>query len=259
MVMPDMNNSAELAGAGFNRTPLTALSQNTRSQLAGMLNRKKVLRSEEGHERDWRGIANLAGVRSYMDDDCSMPMDNVLKIWNEHNPKTAEVGHLEQFLGIIDRWDVRDDIQENLGRSHMHNHISIFPLTSSSFLPVIDTQRYREKQQQQEAAALRCSPPPKLKCPERNNNNTMGMPVNVLSLEDTMCLQRGEPLPYYDACVWFADPDIEYATEILDNLESPQFNLKVSLASEFLSQSELIQLNLLAVRPPSKPVGRRAV
>lgn len=68
----------------------------------------------------------------------------------------------------------------------------------------------------------------------------MGMPVNILSFEDTMCLQRGEPLPYYDACVWFADADIEYAAEILENLESPQFNLKVSFTSDLLSYGELI-------------------
>lgn len=115
MVIAESGSVADTAGAGFNRTPLTELSHKTKAQLAGMLNRKKVLRSEEGHERDWRGIASLAGVRSFLNDDCNMPMDNVLKIWIDQKPQTAEVGRLEEFLGIIDRWDVRDDIQENLG------------------------------------------------------------------------------------------------------------------------------------------------
>lgn len=113
---PEGPNAAAIATAGFNRTPLTELSSETRRQLACMLNRKKVLRSEEGYERDWRGIASLSGQRGYVDEFANMPMDLVLNSWIKHNPQTAEVGHLEEYLGIIDRWDVRDDIQENLSK-----------------------------------------------------------------------------------------------------------------------------------------------
>ncbi|KAH8415861.1 hypothetical protein KR222_002284, partial [Zaprionus bogoriensis] len=191
----------------FNCTPLAELSVETRRQLAGMLNRKKVLRTEEGYEGDWRGIAKLAGLRPHLGDDVHMPMDSVLNMWIEHSPGTAKVGNLERFLGIIDRWDVSDDIQENLLK---------------------DTDRYKRKLQLQKTL-LRNSPPPKLKCPERNNNNHMGLPVNILSIDDEKCLERGEPLPNYTACVLYAEADIEHATDIMKNLEAPPYNLKLFL------------------------------
>ncbi|XP_064541452.1 myeloid differentiation primary response protein MyD88 [Drosophila montana] len=199
-----------IATAGFNRTPLTELSGETRRQLACMLNRKKVLRSEEGYERDWRGIASLSGQRGYVDEFANMPMDLVLNSWIKHNPQTAEVGHLEQFLGIIDRWDVRDDIQENLTK---------------------DTNRYNVKQQQLEQLAIsaRDSPTPTVKCLERNNNNSLARDVNLLSIDDEKCLQNGQPLPKYNACVLYAEADIEHATDIMNNLESPPYNLKLFL------------------------------
>ncbi|KAL7736561.1 hypothetical protein ACLKA6_015204 [Drosophila palustris] len=212
MVIPGPDPTSAVATSGFNRTPLTALSAETRSQLACMLSRKKVLHSEQGYERDWRGIATLAGLRNYVDDNVSKPMDLVLSNWIQHKPKTAEVGHLEDFLGIIDRWDVLDDIQENLTK---------------------DTERYNQKQHQQEQLALalaRNSPPPDvaLKCVEKNNNS-LGRPVNILGIDDERCLQNGLPLPKYNACVLYAEADIELATDIMKNLESPRYNLKLFL------------------------------
>lgn len=100
----------------FNETPLSELSVETRTQLSRMLNRKKVLRSEEGYQRDWRGISELAKQKGFVDENANNPMDLVLISWSQRSPQTAKVGHLENFLGIIDRWDVCDDIQENLGR-----------------------------------------------------------------------------------------------------------------------------------------------
>ncbi|XP_017867513.1 PREDICTED: myeloid differentiation primary response protein MyD88 [Drosophila arizonae] len=208
MVMPGPEgpSAGAIATAGFNRTPLTELSSETRRQLACMLNRKKVLRSEEGYERDWRGIASLSGQRGYVDEFANMPMDLVLNSWIKHNPQTAEVGHLEEYLGIIDRWDVRDDIQENL---------------------IKDTNRYNTKQQQLEQLE-QLTPTPSVQCVERNNNS-LARDVNLLSIDDEKCLQNGQPLPRYNACVLYAEADIEHATDIMNNLESPPYNLKLFL------------------------------
>lgn len=133
----------------------------------------------------------------------------------------------------------------------------IFPIP----LSVIDTNSYRIKQQKQQEALQRCSPPPKLKCPERNNNNTMGQTVNILGTEDAMCLQKGEPLPKYDACVWFADADIEYATEIITNLESPPYNRKVSLGSHLpkMTRSQTKSFLSTAFLTASRSARRRAI
>lgn len=208
MVIPGPDPTSAVATSGLNRTPLTELSVDTKRQLANMLNRKKVLHSEEGYERDWRGIASLAGLRNLVDDNVNNPMDLVLSNWILYKPQTAEVGYLEEFLGIIDRWDVRDDLQENLTK---------------------DTDRYNLKQQQREQLALaRNSPPPSVKCIEKNNNS-LGRSLNILSIDDERCLQNGQPLPKYNACVLYAEADIEHATDIMKNLESPPYNLKLFL------------------------------
>ncbi|ALC41722.1 Myd88 [Drosophila busckii] len=202
---PEPGSVTAAATAGFNRTPLAELGADTRRQLACMLNRKKVLRSEEGYERDWRGIASLAGQRDYIDEFANMPMDLVLNSWIRHNPQTAEVGKLEEYLGIIDRWDVRDDIQENL---------------------IKDTNLYNVKQQKLEQLGL---VPSSAKPLLEKNNNTLGQDVNILSCDDQESLQNRQPLPKYNACVLYAEADLEHATEIMKNLESPRYNFKLFL------------------------------
>lgn len=86
-----------------------------------------------------------------------------------------------------------------------------------------DTDRYNVKQQQLE----QLTPTPTVKCVERNNNS-LARDVNLLSIDDEKCLQNGQPLPRYNACVLYAEADIEHATDIMNNLESPPYNLKVS-------------------------------
>ncbi|XP_039485513.1 myeloid differentiation primary response protein MyD88 [Drosophila santomea] len=216
-VMDIGSGSGTGAGLGhFNDTPLSALGIETRTQLSRMLNRKKVLRSEEGYQRDWRGISELAKQKGFVDENANNPMDLVLISWTQRSPQTAKVGHLEHFLGIIDRWDVCDDIQENLAK---------------------DTQRYIMKQEQRQTALVEACPPPPSDCFETNNNYsssnsnniTVGQSVQILSDEDQRCVQMGQPLPRYNACVLYAEADIDHATEIMNNLESERYNLRLFL------------------------------
>nr|XP_016929084.1 uncharacterized protein LOC108009325 [Drosophila suzukii] len=198
----------------FNETPLSELGVETRSQLSRMLNRKKVLRSEEGYQRDWRGISELAKQKGFVDENANNPMDLVLISWSQRSPQTAKVGHLENFLGIIDRWDVCDDIQENLAK---------------------DTRRFIIKQEQRQTSLVEACPPPPSDCFETNNNYssnnniTVGQSVQILSDEDQRCVQMGQPLPRYNACVLYAEADIDHATEIMNNLESERYNLRLFL------------------------------
>lgn len=108
-------NSADIGL--FVETPLQELSTNTRLQLSQLLNCRKILRSEDGYERDWRGVAELAEVRSFCSSNNDDPMRAVLREWCSHRPQTATFARLQQYLGIIDRWDVSDDIYENMGES----------------------------------------------------------------------------------------------------------------------------------------------
>lgn len=107
----------------FQEIPLTALSKRTLRKLSYLLNSKKILRSEEGYERDWRGLACLAKQKCLCDENAISgddPMMKVIQLWCTNNPKTATFAYLEQFLGIIDRWDVCDDIYENLGKLYTY-------------------------------------------------------------------------------------------------------------------------------------------
>lgn len=198
-------NEDEFNAGGFNETPLTELSSETRKQLCCMLNRKKVLRSEEGYERDWRGIASLSHQRNYVNEQNDNPMERILNSWARNSPETANFGHLEKFLGVIDRWDVRDDIQENLLK---------------------DTQRYNLKKRQKENSFETPKAPISI---ENNNNEHLGQNLNILTGDDVECLQNGLPLPKYNACVLYAEADIEYAIEIMNNLEHPRYNFKLFL------------------------------
>lgn len=113
MKVPAFNYSEEarlLAG-----TPLSELSSETCIKLSEMLNVRKILR-HAGHDRDWRGIAELAKVRNFCNNNSDDPMQTVLIQWTQRNVAEATCFHLLQFLSKIDRWDVSDDIFTFLGK-----------------------------------------------------------------------------------------------------------------------------------------------
>nr|XP_014102781.1 uncharacterized protein LOC106627244 [Bactrocera oleae] len=90
-------------------TPLSELSTETCFKLSEMLNGRKILR-HAGHDRDWRGIAELAKVRNFCNNNSDDPMHTVLSQWTQRNIAEATCYHLLHFLSKIDRWDVSDDI-----------------------------------------------------------------------------------------------------------------------------------------------------
>lgn len=99
--------------------PLTGLSRQTRRKLSHALNALRFFHSEEGYERDWRGVASIAlpnfcGMDKSitMNEDC---FERVLKLWCELHPSTATFDALLNILMRLDRWDIADDIVENLG------------------------------------------------------------------------------------------------------------------------------------------------
>ncbi|XP_075167046.1 uncharacterized protein LOC142239163 [Haematobia irritans] len=101
----------------FRDVPLSALSKGSRKKLSHLMNAKKILRSEDGYERDWRGLAFLAKQKNLCDDNIISgddPMAKLIQLWCINNPNTATFAHLEKFLGVIDRWDVCDDLYEYL-------------------------------------------------------------------------------------------------------------------------------------------------
>lgn len=102
----------------FKQIPLTALRQRGRLLLSKHLNPIKILPSEEGYPRDWRGIAHLAGIQNLntttIINNQPDAMAKTLQLWLTENKSTATFANLRTFLEIIDRWDVNDDISEIL-------------------------------------------------------------------------------------------------------------------------------------------------
>ncbi|XP_036330517.1 uncharacterized protein LOC118742501 isoform X2 [Rhagoletis pomonella] len=107
MNVPAFNCSEE--ARLLTETPLTELSSETRIKLSEMLNARKILR-HAGHDRDWRGIAEMAKIRNFCNTNSDDPMQTVLSQWCQRNASEATCFHLLHFLSKIDRWDVSDDI-----------------------------------------------------------------------------------------------------------------------------------------------------
>lgn len=106
------------SGVNLNDIPISALQSKSRSVLSNRLNAIKVILSENGSPRDWRGVLNSIGlsdsvnvVNTKMD-----PMKEVLEMWLQRQKVPATIGNLQQILGIIDRWDVFDDTNDYFGK-----------------------------------------------------------------------------------------------------------------------------------------------
>lgn len=98
--------------------PISALGKNCRRKLSFSLNAIKVILSEDGVQRDWRGVHHYLHLESlplgYLQtrDD---KMGEMLEQW-QIDCKTASLGELQKILGDIDRWDVVDDTSEMFGK-----------------------------------------------------------------------------------------------------------------------------------------------
>lgn len=208
---PTANDENESKVYPYTQIPLTALTKKTRHQLSKLLNLKKILRSEEGYERDWRGIAALSQQKSFCEESNISgddPMAKVLQLWCTNNAATATFEHLGRFLGIIDRWDVSDDIYENL---------------------VEDAKNYRN-QLRKKSNILKKEENLEEIDSEPVERFGLGSDVNILTKDDVLRAQKGLSPQKYDAFLLFADADINYAVEILSRLEdNADLNFKLCL------------------------------
>ncbi|XP_073848777.1 myeloid differentiation primary response protein MyD88 isoform X2 [Musca autumnalis] len=202
----------ECDAISFQGVPLSELSKSSRKKLSRLLNSKKILRSEEGYERDWRGLAVLTKQKSLCDENGISgddPMSKVIQLWCKNSPNTATFAHLETYLGIIDRWDVCDDIYEDL---------------------VQDTKVYQSKIQQNEHFADIDN------YVDNNDDFGHGSDPNILTTDDVMCAKQGKPPQRYDAFVLYADADLPYVTEMLTKLEdNSEYKFKLCVKDRLLA------------------------
>ena len=170
--------------------PLWVLQPSTVSLLSVQLQQQKLLTSQEGHLRDWRGVAELSGMASnhllYTKIKNSQePFAEIFSNWKKL--PEANVRDLWDILEQIDRFDVRDDSAEKM---------------------LVDIKKA-------EAAATEKGLELKnLKAPETNNGE------EALTMEDLDCLNSGKPLPVYDAFILYGEEDQDVVSDIVTNLEA---------------------------------------
>lgn len=97
--------------------PIAILGPKSREKLSRNLNSIKAILSENGVERDWRGVlsslrlANMPPIDAYVRD----PMEEILRQWQKECDGSATIGELQDILKKIDRWDVIDDTSDLFG------------------------------------------------------------------------------------------------------------------------------------------------
>lgn len=104
--------------ANFDNIPLTALRLQSRELLSKCLNPLKVILSENGLPRDFRGVLQCIGLSEFLPSVQGKKdqMKEVLDLWMNNHPTNATICQLQFILGNIDRWDVVDDTNEVFGK-----------------------------------------------------------------------------------------------------------------------------------------------
>lgn len=174
--------------------PLVALSSESKQVISTLLNPPKVLPSDNGLPRDWRGLAhlcNLSGEVMPLLTTHPDPSAYILTAW-EQKQKTITLKDFQAALEEIDRWDILCDALEHFER---------------------DAERYLDQLQKSRTSA------------ETLENDT---DEKVLTVGDLHRQRQGLENQYYDAFLLYADDDIKFATEMVDKLEG-QYNLKLCL------------------------------
>lgn len=109
----------------LNQVPVSALTGQTRIQLSCMLNKHKILLSDSGNFRDWRGLFICLEIDSLhwsgIDKETD-PTKKILQIFEQKPIDIANLRTLQDILGQIDRWDIVDDLNLKFCKSHKQKH-----------------------------------------------------------------------------------------------------------------------------------------
>ncbi|XP_060813063.1 myeloid differentiation primary response protein MyD88 [Bombus pascuorum] len=172
--------------------PLVSLSVQSKCVISSLLNPPKILPSENGLPRDWRGLAHvckLGGEIIPLLTSHPDPTAYILTAWQQQK-KDITLKDLQTVLEEIERWDILDD-------------------TSKLFEK--DGEKYLEQLQRSQTSA------------EVISND---IDEKVLTIDDIHRLRQGLENQYYDAFLLYADEDVNWATEMLEKLEN-KYNLKL--------------------------------
>ncbi|CAO1348269.1 unnamed protein product [Diamesa serratosioi] len=216
-ILPRNDNEVIEPRVKFEEIPLSAVGIKTRYKMSLLLNPEKILPSEDGYHRDWRGLAALVNLSQSEYNAVSHNQDKIatlFDIWIKQN-KGATISTLMQCLELIDRYDVSDDIQ------------SLFVEDAKVFLS-----------------------PPKRKPDYFESVHQSEPDSEIVTTQDYDNAEKGLSLQLYDAFVMYDDRDSNFAEDIIDRLEEMGLKLCTS-QRDFLVSSGIdleVILNILMKR-----------
>ncbi|KAG5679273.1 hypothetical protein PVAND_008852 [Polypedilum vanderplanki] len=193
------NNEVIEHRINFEEIPLNALRKRTREKLSVLLNPEKVLRSEDGYCRDWRGLFSFSGLSQSeytLISQSHDKMSTLLDLWirkNSENDHKVNLSQLQQCFELIDRYDIYDDTLSLLSD---------------------DAQAFLSKSQ-----SINLENRSKFEVLKAEPDN------DIITIRDVEYIEKGLSLPIYDALVIYSDKDIEFASELIERLEKVGFLL----------------------------------
>lgn len=188
--MPNQQGMAGVTDPDMFQVPIIALCSCTREFLSAHLNPLKVVPTDEGLLRDWRGLAQLAGLNGQMValiGSKSDPTAQVLSQWRQ-----GSLSILRSILGQLDRWDVVDDTEDMM---------------------IHDAVQFLKGKQEIKASAYELD---------------AEIDTQILTVADVQRLEQGLEPQHYDAFLLFAEEDQDFAMQILDRMET-DYGLKLCL------------------------------
>ncbi|XP_011308982.1 myeloid differentiation primary response protein MyD88 [Fopius arisanus] len=167
----------------FGCIPLIAMSPAAKNIFSTLLNPPKVLQTCDKSFRDWRGFADVLGITGDANGIITSSLDPTAAIFDILKTRKERVTfeHLVKALEKIDRWDVLDDASDILEK---------------------DGKVYLERLE-------------KVNAPEVDAM----IDSKMLTYDDVVRLESGQPMQTYDAFLLFAEEDSSFADEIIENLE----------------------------------------
>ncbi|XP_033209777.1 myeloid differentiation primary response protein MyD88 [Belonocnema kinseyi] len=176
----------------FSTVPLFALSTESKQLISTLLNPPKILKSDNGWPRDWRGLAYVLGIpgeKIPLLESQRDPADKLLGTLQEKSNSKITFKELQDAFDKIDRWDVIDDLEP---------------------LFVKDAQAYFERIERSKLT------------PESIDNN---VDAAMLTVDDIYRFKDGSERQFYDAFLLYADEEFEFAKEVLERLEKDNLKL----------------------------------
>ncbi|XP_075992976.1 myeloid differentiation primary response protein MyD88-like [Anticarsia gemmatalis] len=205
---------------------LSVLPIKTRKLLSRLLNSPKVIPSDGPDKlpRDWRGLASLINISTQDELYIQQYPDKVaklLEIWLERSTSPS-VGELLNFLCHIDRYDVYDDVSEDLRSA----------VTIGEIKPI------------RQNLAI-----------ERYNNNNNNVLVPLQDGEDDPITYDDRPgqVLMYDAVVLYANEDRDFVDLIIHRMSQEGFrictvdDLQAGHTTQYKPMAQLISSRCLRI------------